>query len=114
MARFYGKVGFGHTVEIRPGVWEDVITERNLYGDVLRPSRQADLGEKAIPDSRMGNRISVVADAQVRDNIHNIRYVEYRGVFWYISRIDEEAPRLIFSLGGVYNGPTGPSNAGNE
>jgi hypothetical protein len=105
MARFYGKVGFGQTVEVRPGVWEDVITERNLYGDVLRPSRSADLGDKAIPDSRMGNRISVMADAHVLSMIHDIRYVEYRGELWYISRIDEEPPRLIFSLGEVYNGP---------
>lgn len=115
MARFYGKVGFGQTVEVRPGVREDVITERNLYGDVLRPSRSADLGDKAIPDSRMGNRISVVADANIRDNIHNIRYVEYRGELWYISRIDEEYPRLTFSLGEVYNGPTpGATNAGTD
>lgn len=105
MARFYGRVGFGHTVEVRPGVWEDVITERKLYGDVLRPGRSFEEGDKVHRDVRMTNRLSVLADNYVNENIAAIRFVEWKGVLWYITKIDEERPRLILSLGEVYNGP---------
>ena len=32
MARYYGRIGYAETVETIPGVWEEVITERNYYG----------------------------------------------------------------------------------
>jgi hypothetical protein len=105
MGRFYGKVGFGQTVEVRPGVMEDVITEKNLYGDVLRPSQSFQEADKVHLDISMGNRISVVADEYTWQNSFAIRYVEYKGIRWYITNIVEERPRLIFSLGEVYNGP---------
>jgi len=114
MARYYGRVGFGHTVETRPGVMEDVITERNLYGDVLRPSRSFEEGEKVNRDAKLGNRISVIATDYVNENIDAIRFVEWKGVLWYVIRIEEERPRLIFSLGEVYNGPVAATDSGSE
>lgn len=109
MARFYGRVGFGHTIEVRPGVMEDVITERKLYGDVLRPGRRFDQDDKVHRDTQMTNRISVLADDYATENVYAIRFVEWKGVLWYVTQVDEERPRLIFSLGEVYNGPTAPA-----
>jgi hypothetical protein len=34
--KFFGKVGYGHSVDNQNGVWEDVITEKKYYGDVVR------------------------------------------------------------------------------
>lgn len=114
MARFYGRVGFGHTVEVRPGVMEDVITERKLYGDVLRPGRRFEGDDKVHRDTKMTNRLSVLADDYAAENVYAIRFVEWKGVLWYVTNVDEERPRLIFSLGDVYNGPVGPSNNPGE
>lgn len=105
MARFYGIVGFGNTVEVRPGVMEDVIVEKPYYGDVLRPARSFEQGEKVISDVTASNRISVVADDYASENVFAIRFVEWKGVLWSVSNVEEQRPRLIFRLGEVYNGP---------
>ena len=39
MAKFYGAIGYAQTVETEPGIWEEVITERNYYGELNRNSR---------------------------------------------------------------------------
>lgn len=115
MARFYGKVGFGHTVEVSPGVMEDVITERNLFGDVLRPSRSFEEGDKVNSDVSAGNRISVVADDYASENVYAIRFVEWKNVLWKVTNVEENRPRLIFRLGEVYNGPrASTSDASND
>ena len=109
MARFYGIVGFGNTVEVRPGVMEDVIVEKPYYGDVLRPARSFEQGEKVINDIRASNQISVVADDYASENVFAIRFVEWKGVLWSVSNVEEQRPRLIFRLGEVYNGPRPPA-----
>lgn len=115
MARFYGKVGFGHTVEVRPGVMEDVIVEQSFYGDVLRPGRRFDEGDKIHRDISASNRISIIADDYAAQNADAIRFVEWRGVLRYVTAVDDERPRLILSLGEVYNGPRAPApDAGGD
>jgi hypothetical protein len=111
MARFYGRVGFGHTVEVRPGVKEDVITERKFFGDVLRPSRSFREDGQVHRNTEPSNRISVLADDYATENVYAIRFVEWKGVLWYVTKVDEERPRLIFSLGEVYHGPVAASDA---
>jgi len=105
--RFCGKVGYGETTEVRPGIYEDVITERTYYGDVIRNSRRMnEIGDRVVGDISVSNRISVVADEFAYENFFNMKYVEWNNVLWEVSEIDVERPRLILSLGGVYHGPT--------
>lgn len=106
MAKFHGKVGYGSTVETTPGVYEDVITERDYFGDILRNSRQLREGEQVNPDITVGNSISIVADAYARGHFFAIRYVEWAGVRWTVQDVTVEHPRLVLRLGEVYNGPT--------
>ena len=40
MAKFFGKIGYGESVQVKPGVWQDKITERSYYGDVTRMMKQ--------------------------------------------------------------------------
>lgn len=89
---------------------EDVITERPLYGDVLRPGRSFQEDGKVHRDTQMTNRISVLADDYAAENVYAIRFVEWKGVLWYVTQVAEERPRLILSLGEVYNGPVAASN----
>ena len=38
-------------------------------------------------------------------NSHLMRYVTYKGTKWKIASMTDGYPRIIISLGGVYNGP---------
>jgi hypothetical protein len=103
--RFYGAVGYGQSVESAPGVWKDVITEVSYYGDVTRNTRQLREGSLVNDDITVGNNISIVADAYANENFMNIRYVAWLGSSWTVSAVEVRAPRLILTLGGIYNGP---------
>lgn len=106
--KFHGKVGYGSTVETSPGVHEEVIVEREYYGDVTRVGRRMSLGaENLNPDLSLGgNAISIVADAYANGHFFAVRYVEWAGERWVVSNVEIQPPRLIMYLGEVYNGPT--------
>lgn len=105
MAKFHGKIGYGESVETAPGVWEDVITEYQYYGDVIRNARTLREGDTVNNDLSVDNSISIVADAYAREHFFAIRYIEWAGVLWIVSNVEVQNPRLILRLGGVYNGP---------
>jgi hypothetical protein len=106
MARFFGRIGYGESVETAPGVWVDEITERSYYGDVIRNARNLREGENLNPDLSVQNSISIVADAYANDHFFAIRYLEWAGTLWTISSVEVQSPRLLLRLGEVYNGPT--------
>ena len=108
MARFAGKVGFGESAESPSGsgVWKDVITEYPYFGDVVRNARRLEEGEKLNNDISLENSISIVADEYANEHIFAMRYVEWAGSRWTVSKVEVARPRLILRLGGVYNGPT--------
>lgn len=105
MARFSGVIGFGISTETAPGVWEDVITERSYFGDVVRNSRQLRDDGQVNADLTVNNSISVLADAYANETFFAIRYVHWLNVYWVVSEVEVDRPRLILRLGGVYNGP---------
>jgi hypothetical protein len=106
MARFYGAIGYGATVESPPGVWSEVITERTYSGDVIRNTRKLQEGEQVNDDITVQNSISIVADAYANQNFFAIRYIVWMGSRWKVSDVEVQRPRLLLRLGGVYNGPT--------
>jgi hypothetical protein len=107
MAKFYGAIGYGTTVETADlGVWADNIVEYSYYGDVVRNTRNLQDGEYLNNDLSVGNSISILADAYANTNFMDIRYVSWVGVRWVVTSVDVIAPRLLLRLGGVYNGPT--------
>ena len=109
MARFHGEVGYGETVESPSGsgVWVDQITEFPYTGDVIRNSRRLESGEGLNDDISVGNSISIVADQHAIEHFFKIKYVRWAGVLWTVTTVEVRSPRLILSLGSVYNGPTG-------
>ena len=108
MARFFGEVGYGDSVETPPssGVWVDVITEFPYQGDVIRNTRNMKDGESVNDDITVANSISVVADEYAFEHFFNIKYIRWAGVLWTVTTVEVRSPRLILSLGSVYNGPT--------
>lgn len=112
MAKYYGSVGYGETKQTAPGIWEDVITERPYYGDILQNIRRLDPGEELNNNLSIMNRISIVSDAYALEHFFAIRYVNWAGSLWEVNRVEVQAPRLILSLGAVYDGKTtGTSSA---
>ncbi len=103
MAKFFGVVGFSETVETVPGIWKTVITERKYKGDIVRNVRKLENSGDVNDDVNISNEISIVADAYANNNLFSIRYIEFMGAKWRITSVDVKPPRLILTLGGVYN-----------
>ena len=104
MAKFYGKIGYAETKETKPGVWVEQITERSYYGDITRNSRRLQSAEQLNDDININNEIRIVADPYAIDNFHSMRYVTFMGAKWKITNVEVSYPRLILTLGGLYNG----------
>ena len=106
--RFYGEVGYGDSTEnpSNSGVWVDTITEVPYYGDVIRDTRKLEPGESINDNIIVNNSISIVADDYAIKHFYKIKYVRWSGVLWSVTNVEVKSPRLIMSLGSVYNGPT--------
>lgn len=104
MAKFYGKIGYANTVETKPGVYEEQIVERSYYGDLIRNSRRLQSADQVNDDINISNEISIVADPYATNNFHTMRYAVFMGTKWKVSNVEVSYPRLILTLGGVYNG----------
>lgn len=106
MAKWYGVIGYADNAEVEPGVWEDGITERPYYGDVIRNNRKLQNSGGINDDINISNQISILADPYANQNIYKMRYVEFNGTMWKITDVDVQYPRLVLSIGGVWNGDT--------
>ena len=105
MAKWFGVIGYAETVETGPGIWEEEITEHNYYGDILSNSSRWDQNQNSTNDNiNISNRISIVADPFAMENFYKMRYIEFMGTNWKITNVQVQYPRLIISIGGVWNG----------
>lgn len=108
MTKFYGEVGYSAgSVEnpVGSGVWVNDIVERPYYGDVTRQARNLEPGEAINDDISVSNSIKIVADAYALQNFINIIYIRWLGGLWTVTNVEVQTPRLVLSLGQVYNGP---------
>lgn len=103
MSRWYGKIGFSVQEETSPGIWNEVIEEKNYYGDLTNRSRRWQQGQDLIDDVTITNELTITTDPYIIENLTNIKYVVIMGIKWKISNITLSAPRLTLSLGGIYN-----------
>ena len=103
MAKWFGKIGFAETKETKPGVWEEIITVREYYGDVTRNTGRCQSSENLTDHIIVSNDISIVADPYAIQNFHSIRYIEFMGTKWKIDNVEVSYPRLILTLGEIYN-----------
>lgn len=104
MGKFYGKVGYMITEEIRPSVWLPKEVVKTYYGDSFVPATRWQENGKVNGDISLRNQVSIVADGFAYQNFPFIKYVEWMGTKWSVESIRVERPRLILTLGGVYNG----------
>ena len=104
MAKFYGNIGFAETVEVEPGIWEEQIVERPYYGDLTRNPSVSQSPAGVNNNINITNNISIVADLYANKNTQYMRYAEFMGAKWQITNIEIQYPRIILTVGGVYNG----------
>lgn len=105
MAKFHGFIGFaGEQTETSPGIWTEGITDKEYSGDLLRFNRRVQGSGKVNDDMTISNQISVIADAYLNENLYAARYVTFMGAKWKIESVEVDYPRMIFTLGGIYNG----------
>lgn len=109
MNKWYGSIGFSVTSEVAPGVWEEELVEHMYYGDIIRNSRRLQSSDQLNDSITLSNEISVIADPFATNNFHSIRYVEFMGTNWKVTNVEVQYPRLILTIGGVYNGDTTPT-----
>lgn len=103
MVKFSGIVGFAIQKETSPGVWGEKITERCYKGDVLKNYIRWENGVSLNDNLNVNNSLSIVADSFAYENIGGIRFVKWMGASWKVTGVEVERPRLILTIGGVYN-----------
>lgn len=110
MGKFFGIVGFVTSQEDpdHPGVFIEVPTEREYGGDTIRHIRRwQGVADQVNDDVTIDEQISIFCDPFAFENLSHIRYVERYGSFWKVTAVEPQYPRLVLSIGGVYNGVHG-------
>lgn len=104
MSKWFGKIGYADLVETSPGVWVEEIVTRDYYGDLTRISRRLQSDDQLNDEITISNELSIIVDPYANDHFHSMRYAECHGTKWKVSSVEVKYPRLIISLGGVFNG----------
>ena len=106
MAKWHGIIGYIETVETTPGVWKPQTTELSYTGNVIRGNtRWSPSNDSTNDDLNVNCQISILADPFARHHFSSMKYIEFMGAKWKITSVDPtQYPRLILSIGGVYNG----------
>lgn len=105
--RFHGAVGYADAdVETAPGVWEPHIVEKIYTGDVVRSVRRLESTVTLNDNVTLENSFSIVADGFAITNFSKMRYVSWNDENWEITNVEVRRPRLILTVGDLWNGPT--------
>ncbi len=116
MSRFFGPVGFVTSMEVPEGsgIWIDVATEKNYRGEVSRNTKRWDNTQTLNDNINISNVVSIVADPYISNKLFAIKYVKWLGSYWEVTSAEVQYPRIVLSLGGVYNGPKAGTSPNSE
>lgn len=106
MAKYCGNIGFTVPTEIYPDCWDDRIIERTYFGDVIRNISRWQQTNSINDDITLNNQISILADPYANENFAAMRYATFNGTKWKVLTVEIQYPRLILTLGGVWNETT--------
>lgn len=104
--KYAGNIGFWQSdTETSPGVYGPSIVEKKYTGDVLKNSRRfKDRDGFQNGELFFTNRISVLSDLYLQNNISTIKYIEWKGSKWNVTSVEINYPRVVLEIGGPYNG----------
>lgn len=102
--KFHGIVGFEVSIEDEneKGIYGRQTIERMYKGEAIDLKIRWKTG-KINEDEEISNQISILADAFAYENFTSIRYIEFMNSKWKVNSIEVKHPRLILSVGGLYN-----------
>lgn len=103
MAKWYGEIGYGFSVETAPSVFTEKIVSRMYYGDIIHNNRSLQTADKVNDDINISNQLSILSDPYACKNFHSMRYATFMGTKWKITNVEVEYPRLILTLGSEYH-----------
>lgn len=106
MPKFCGTIGFSTSVEEPEGsgIYKNKFVTKKYLGDILKNTKRAETGEGVNDNVVLSNQISIISDPYARENFSMIAYVTFMGTRWKVTSVEVRYPRLILTLGGVYNG----------
>lgn len=104
MSKWYGKIGYAISAETEPGIWKNTIVEREYFGDMTSDRRKRQNSGEINDNINLANVISIIADPFAYQNCSNMVYAEIMGSKWKITEVEIQSPRLLLTVGGVYNG----------
>lgn len=112
MAKYYGEVGYLITQEKfedgrGTGIWEETFVKKNYYGDQLENNTNSrwQAGNGLNDNIYFTTQLSIVADPFAEENFMHIKYAVWHGEKWKVERAIPQYPRIILTLGGIYNEP---------
>lgn len=114
MSKWYGIIGYVEDVETEPGIWEQKATEKPYFGDVLKNTSRWTSSGNLNDNTTIDSQISIIADPFAFQHFSSIKYVEFMGAVWEVSTIKPEYPRLIVSMGGLWNGEREQAESADE
>lgn len=103
MGKYYGKIGYETTEKIRPGVHMPTIVERDYYGNITRSMVKHEPSSGVNDNLNISNTLSIIADPYAYNHMSEIRYVWMYNARWKVTSVEDRYPRLILTIGGVYN-----------
>ena len=103
MPKSSGVIGYALAVETRPGVWINSITDKKYIGEIVRDNRKIVEQGEINGSININNNISIVSNKFMLSNMAYMKYITYMNSKWKISSVDIKPPRIIITLGGLYN-----------
>ena len=103
MPRCSGVIGYALAGETQPGVWTDGITEKPYYGEIVRDTRRIVEQAQINDNINISNNISIVSNKFMLENLAFMKYLSLNKSKWKINSVDIKPPRIIITLGGLYN-----------
>lgn len=103
MAKFAGLVGYVTQEETAPGVWSPVDKAVMMRGDFISQSASVQNDDKINSDVTLNHRVSLLGDAYAFNNYFNLKWIEIGGRRLEVRSVEIHRPRLIVSVGGMYN-----------
>lgn len=103
MAKYSGVLGFAMMKETSRSIYEEEIVEVECRGDVLSNFRKIKRADKINDDVEISNKISILGNPFINKNLRFIKYMTFMGDKWKVSDIEVLSPRIILTLGEIYN-----------
>ena len=104
--RYSGFLGIVEEVQVRPGIWEEVVTEKKVLGDMKTETETRRTEDEIIPKVSSTRSVSVPARGLGQMDNRSIRYATYAGKKWIITSVVDQFPQIVCYFGEEYHGPT--------